>query len=161
MDFEKRLERAIVRGRQSKDAKGRQKPEQALREEEMKTLHSKCRLDLSDHVEKCLRQLCDHFPGFQYQTVVGENGWGAKVSRDDLNLGKSGQAESQYSRLEMLVRPFGSAHIVELMAKGTIRNKEIFHRTHYQFLNQIDLDSFSELVDLWVLEFAEQFAART
>ena len=161
MDFDKRLERAIVRGHQTKDAKGRKQAELDMSEEDMKTLHSKCRLDLSEHIEKCLRQLCDHFPGFQYHTIVGEGGWGAKVNRDDLLLGKTGQSENQYSRMEMLVRPFGPAHIVELMAKGTIRNKEIFHRTHFQFLNQIDLDSFSELIDLWVLEFAEQFAART
>ena len=161
MDFEKRLERAIDRGKQTRNAKGRQQTEQSVSEDELKTMHSKCRLDLSEHVENCLKQVADHFPGFRFQTVVDEGGWGAKVIRDDLAVVTSGQAESLYSRLEMLVRPFSSTHIVELVAKGTIRNKEIFNRTHFQFLNQLDVDSFSELVDLWVLEFVEQYAART
>jgi hypothetical protein len=60
----------------------------------------------------------------------------------------------------MLVRPFSSTHIIELAAKATVRNKEIFNRSHFQFLNQIDVDSFRELIDLWALEYAEQFAAR-
>lgn len=61
----------------------------------------------------------------------------------------------------MLVTPLGSAAIVELVAKGTIRNKEVFNRKHFQQLSRVDLDSFKELVDLWVLEYAEQFSART
>ena len=41
-----------------------------------------------------------------------------------------------------------------------IHNKEVFNRTHFQFLAEADLDSFRELIDLWVLEYAEQFAAK-
>ena len=46
MEFEKRLERAIVRGQQAKDAHGRAQAERAMSEEESKTLHSRCRLNL-------------------------------------------------------------------------------------------------------------------
>ena len=70
-------------------------------------------------------------------------------------------AGTEYSRLEVLVRPFSSAHIIELVGKGTIRNKELFQRTHYQFLNQVDLQSLLNMVDLWVLEYAEMYAARS
>lgn len=160
MDFDRRLERAIDRGRQTRQVKGQKLAEQAMTEEELRNLHSSCRLELSDHIEECLRKLADHFPGFRFQSVVGEEGWGAKISRDDFG-GRRGGADNFYSRFEMLVRPFSTTHIVELAAKATVQNKEVFNRTHFQFLNQVDLDSFRELIDLWALEYAEQFAART
>ena len=31
----------------------------------------------------------------------------------------------------------------------------------FQMLAEADMDSFCELIDLWVLEYAEQFAAKT
>jgi hypothetical protein len=159
MDFEKRLERAIGRGERTRDTKGREQAEKEFSNEELKTLHSKLRLDLSEHIETCLKQLNDHFPGFRFETVVGEEGWGAKVSRDDFSSGRKQRSENQYSRFEMLLRPFSSTKIVELAAKAIIRNKDVFHRTHYQFLSEADVDSFCELIDLWVLEYAEVYAA--
>jgi len=160
MEFDKRLERAIVRGQRTRDALGREQAEKELSVEDLKNLHSKCRLDLTDRIEECLRQLADHFPGFRYETVIGEAGWGAKISRDDLQLAGGGRSENRYSRLELTIRPFSSTHIVEMTAKGTVRNKEVFNRSHYQQLADVDVDSFSELIDLWVLEYAEQYAAR-
>lgn len=159
MDFEKRLEKAIERGQQTRHAKGREEAERALNAEELKSLHTQCRLDLSEHVERCLRKLADRFLGFQFETVV-DNGWGAKITRDDLSAGPGRTAQSLFSRLEMVVRPYSDAHIVELVVKGTIRNKEVLNRSHYQFLSQVDLQSFRELIDLWVLEYAEKYAAR-
>lgn len=159
MDFNKRLEKAIDRGRQTRAAKGEKQAQEAMSAEDLKNLHSKCRLDLSEHIEDCLKKLADHFPGFRYQSVVSEDGWGAKISRDDFR-GRRGDANNLYSRFEMLIRPLSPAHIVELAAKATVRNKEIFNRAHFQFLNQVDLDSFSEMIDLWALEYAEQFSAR-
>lgn len=159
MDFDKRLERAIDRGKQTRDVAGRKQAEQALGKEELKNLHSKCRLDLSEYAERCLQKLADHFPGFRYQTIVNEEGWGAKISRDDFS-GRRGEVNNLYSRLEIVIKPLSSVHIVELAAKGTVHNKEIFNRKHFQFLNQIDVDSFKELIDLWSLEYAEHFAAK-
>ena len=161
MEFEKRLERAIVRGQQTRDAKGRAEAERALNEEDLKALHSRCQIDLSEHIEKCLKEVSDHFPGFDFQTIVGGEGWGATISRDDFERRAGRTSENLFSRLEMLIRPLGSAHIIELAAKGTVRNKELFNRNHYQFLSQADVDSFNELIDLWSLEYAEQYAART
>ena len=160
MDFNKRLERAIVRGEQTRDEKLRRQNEQLLSEAELKTLHSRCRVELSERIEHCLQRLADHFPGFRFETIVSEDGWGAKVSRDDLELHGGGRKENRYSRLELVVRPFSSTRIVELAAKGTIYNKEVLNRTHYQFLSQVDVDSFAELIDLWVLEYVEKYAAR-
>ena len=160
MDFEKRLEKAIVRGQQNRDIQAREKAEQAMSEEELKSLHSRYRIDLSDHIENCLKKLADHFPGFRFQTLVSDDGWGAKISRDDFNRQAGSGSKNLYSRFEMLIRPFSSTHIVELVAKGTIQNKEILSRTHYQFLNQADVESFTELIDLWVLEYAEKFSEK-
>ncbi len=64
-----------------------------------------------------------------------------------------------FSRLEMVITPFSPAQIVEIVGKATIRNRKAFHRTHYQTLTQLDVESFRELIDLWVLEYAELFAA--
>ena len=160
MEFDKRLERAITRGRDRRESKGREEAEKAISEAEFKTLHSKCQLDLSDKIESCLKKLADHFPGFQFKTIVGEEGWGARVSRDDFTGNPGRTAANKYSRLEMTIRPYSPAHIVELAAKGTIRNKEVFNRNHFQFLARVDVDSFGELIDLWVLEYAEQYASR-
>ena len=161
MDFEKRLEKAIHRGKRTRDSQSRDQAEQAVSEEDWKNRHSQCRLDLSEHIEKCLQGLADHFPGFRYQTLIGEDGWGAKISRDDLAIGAARRSTALYSRFEMVVRPYSSTHIVELAAKGTIQNKEAFNRTHFQMLAEADMDSFCELIDLWVLEYAELFAAKT
>jgi hypothetical protein len=160
MDFDQRLQKAITRGEQIRSSDVRKRADKALSEEEFKNLHSHYRLELSEHIENCLRKLADHFLGFRYQTVVSEDGWGAKVTRDDLNLGSKRSAGNLFSRFEILVRPFSSAHIVELVAKGTIHNKEVVHNAHYQFLAEVDLDSLKAMVDQRVLEYAELFATK-
>jgi hypothetical protein len=159
MDFDKRLERAIGRGKQKKEMQGRQAEEEALSEEELKSQHSAFRLELSEHAEGCLRQLGEHFPGFRYETVVGEKGWGAKISRDDFASRSTAGQSNLYSRFEILVTPFSQVHIIEVSAKATIRNTEAFNRRNYQFLAQIDLESFKETIDLWILEYAEKYAS--
>lgn len=158
MDFEKRLERAIERGQHQGDVQAQNEADQAMSEVELKRLHTQYQLKLSEQIESCLRKLADHFPGFRFNTATGERGWGATISRDDISLQK-GQRGTSFSRLEMVISPFASVHILELRAKGTINNKELFKRTRYQMLTEADLDSFVELIDLWVLEYAELFAA--
>jgi hypothetical protein len=160
MDFQQRLEKAIQRGQRSHDAEARARAEQAMGEEGLKRLHSQYRLELSEHIEQCLRQLPQHFPGFRFETLVGSRGWGAAISRDDLSL-SDGRRENLFSRLEVAVRPFSTSHVVELTAKGTIRNKEIYNRNQYQVLSDVDVASFRELVDRWILEYAELFAAKS
>ena len=159
MDFDKRREKAIERGHKSREESGREKAEQAVSEDDLRTLHSKCRLDLSEHIEACLKALADRFPGFRFQTVVEEAGWGARINRDDFISGVGQRGDNRYSRFEMLISPFSTTHIIELVAKGAIRNKEVISRSNYQFLAEADLDSFIELIDLWVLEYAEKYAS--
>jgi hypothetical protein len=161
MDFEDRLEQAIERGQQSRDARARAEQQKTLSEEELRNLHSSARLNLSDHAETLLRKLSDHFPGFRFETVVDEDGWGARISRDDVSLGRGSRA-NQYSRFQILVRPYSTkAKIVEVVAKGAIRNKELLNRSHYQFLAEFDEARYKDVIDLWVLEFAEQFSSTT
>lgn len=160
MDFEKRLEKAIERGQRRGDEQAKAAAQQAVSEEELKRLHTRYRLDLSEHIESCLRRLPDHFPGFRYETVVGDRGWGAAVSRDDVGRSPDGGRKNFFSRLEMTIRPFSTYHVLELTAKGTVRNKEAYNRTHYQRLAEVDPRTFSDMIDLWVLEYAELYAAR-
>ncbi len=158
MDFEKRLQNAINRGKSRAEDLEREKRERQLNEEELKTLHSRYRLQLSEHIEQCIGALPNHFPGFRYETIYGERGWGAACARDDLNI-KSGQRSNNYSRLEMTVRPFSDLHVLDLSAKGAIHNKEVFTRSHYERLTEADPERFIELIDLWVVEYAEMYAA--
>lgn len=160
MDFQQRLEKAVERGNHAGNARAKAAAQAAISEEECKRLHTKYRLELSEHIEEVVQQLPQHFPGFRFESVVGERGWGAAISRDDLVL-DAGKRSNSFSRLEVAVRPYSSAHVLELTAKGTIRNKEIYNRSHYQLLGQVDLASFSNLVDLWVLEYAELYAAKS
>ena len=158
MNFDERLQNAIQRGQQRGEVQARVAQERALSEDELKQLHSRYRLQLSEHIEQCLRRLPGHFPGFQFETIFGERGWGAACSRDDLRL-QRGQRDSDYSRLEMTVRPYSSYHVLDLVGKATIRNKEVFNRKYYERLQEADPAKFIEIIDAWVLEFAEMYAA--
>lgn len=163
MEFEQRLERAIERGQRQRDHESRERALQAMTEEECKNLHSKTRLELTEHIEACLRKLADYFPGFDYETLMSADGWGARIHRDDLGPGAAGVKGfiHYYSHLEMLVKPYSPSRIVELVARGAIRNKEVISRTHFQQLCQLDMEVFREIVDQWVLEYAERFSARS
>jgi len=159
MNFEDRLRKALERGEKTRDARGRAALERELSLEELRSLHSRYRLELSEHIEKCLKKLADHVPGFKFQSIVSEEGWGGRISRDDLHLHPGRPSESRYSRLEILISPLGSIGILEMVVKGTVRNREAMNRKQYQQLEEFDLVTFKELIDLRILEFAELYAA--
>jgi hypothetical protein len=159
MSFDDRLKAAIMRGQRRGDAAAREAAAQAMSEEDFRRLHSQVRLRLSDHIEACVNKLPSFFPGFQYETMYGDRGWGGACFREDLRLAR-GQRTNEYSRLEVTVRPYSPAHVLDLAAKGTIRNKEVFNRNYYEELADADEEKFRELIDLWVLEYAELYAAR-
>ena len=161
MDFQRRLEKAIERGQRVRGARRQAEAEKALTEKDLARLHSQYRLELSERIEDCLKQLMDRLPGFRFETVVGERGWGAAVNRDDIELQPGGGRTNFFSRLEIVVRPASSYHLLDLTAKGTVRNREVSNRSHFQPLDEVDLHSFTEMIDLWVLEFAELYAAKT
>lgn len=159
MDFEDRLEKAVQRGQKRGQARSAAARAKALSAAELKRLHNECRLALSEHIDKCIGALPHHFPGFEKETIFGEAGWGTAVKRDDAGQRRGSGRANFYSRLEVTVRPVSSAFLLEVVAKGTIRNKEVFNRKHFEKLSEVDLDTFRELIDLWVLEYAELYAA--
>jgi len=160
MNFDDQLREAIERGHKRGDLWAREAADRALTEEEYRRLHSQLRLSLSDHIESCVKRLPNYFPGFQYETMYGERGWGGACFRDDLVIGR-GPGASDYSRLEVTVRPYSTLHVLDLAAKGTIKNREIFNRNHFEPLGEADQAKFLQLIDAWVLEYAELYAART
>lgn len=157
-NFDERLQKAIQRGQQARMADNAAADADAASEEELRMKHSQLRSDLTEHIETCLQKLCDHFPGFEYTTVLNEKGWGARIIRDDIKLGR-GTTRNEYSRLELLVRPFSDMHILEIATKGTLRNRETLNRSNYRFLKEATLPDLKQIVDGIVLEFAEQFSA--
>jgi hypothetical protein len=158
MDFQKKLDRAIQRGQETGTARAQAEADRALTKKELNRLHSQYRLVLSEQIERCLGQVADRFPGFRLETIVDERGWGAAISREDIRM-RAGHSNTCFSRLEMVIRPVSSAFVLELAAKATVCNRELFHRNYYQQLTEVNPTSFEELVDLWVLEYAERYAA--
>jgi hypothetical protein len=158
MSFRERLQRASERGKQARAAQLNEAAAKALSEEECKRRHSSYRLTLTEHIEKCLSEMADNFPGFRIETVVDESGWGAAVSRDDIRI-DGGKRGTYFSRLQLVVGPYNTYHVLDISAKGTVRNKEVLSRTHYQQLADVDLQSFQELLEQWVLDYAELYSA--
>jgi hypothetical protein len=160
MDFRQRLLRAAERGQQARDAQAREQAAKALSEEEWKRLHSTHRFQLTEHIEACLQQLAENFPGFHYESVIGDQGWGGAVRRDDLEI-VAGRRENYFSRLQIAVSPPNAYHVLEITAKGAVRNRENFSRKHFQHLKDFDLDTFRGLIEQWTLDYAEHYAAAT
>jgi hypothetical protein len=158
MEFRERLQKASERGRQARAAKLSEAAAKALSEEECRRLHSNYRLTLMESIEKYLHDLADNFPGFRLEAIIDETGWGSVAKRDDITI-SNGRRENAFSRLRIVVSPYNEYHVLEIVAKGTVRNKEAFIRNHYQRLEDADMESFHELVELWVLDYAEMYAA--
>ncbi|MCA9189076.1 MAG: hypothetical protein R3E01_09070 [Pirellulaceae bacterium] len=158
-DFQDRLQAAIQRGQQRRQSREQEAQRKALTEEELKGLHTKYRLSLSEHIERCVESVANQFPGFRYETLYGEKGWGAACNRDDLTVDRTRIRQNKFSRLEMTIRPYSTYHVLELTGKATIRNREVFNRTNYELLQDVDADAFRSIIDAWVIEFAEIYAA--
>jgi len=158
MEFRERLQKASDRGRQAREARLSEAAARAMSEEECRRLHSNYRLTLADYIEKYLRELADNFPGFRVESIVDETGWGNAVNRDDIAI-TNGRRQNVFSRLKVVVSPFNKYEVLEIVAKGTVRNKEAFSRNHYQRLADVDIECFRELIELWVLDYAEIYAA--
>jgi hypothetical protein len=158
MSFRERLQRATERGKQARAAQLDEAAAKALSEEECRRRHSQYRLALTEHIEKCLGEMTDNFPGFRLETVVDESGWGAAVNRDDFRI-EGGKRGTFFSRLQLVVSPYNTYHVLNIAAKGTVRNKEVLIRNHYQRLADVDLQSFRELLEQWVIDYAELYSA--
>ena len=158
-DFDLQLEKAVARGQRERKLKTSRAFDKAMTEEDFRHLHNEYRLELSEYVEQCLSRLPRYLPGFVCQTVVDDRGWGSSCSRDDVGLESGNTRTNFFSRLEIVVRPFGAHHVLDIAAKGTVRNKVIYNRHHYRPLAEVNLEDFKSFVDLWVPQYAEKFAA--
>lgn len=159
-EFESRLESAIARGKARADHKASLERKNELSEEELKRLHTSLRLSLSERIERAIHQVADHFPGFQHESLFGEVGWGSACYRDDLRI-ESGRRTNQYSRLEMTIRPYSDLKVLDLKGKGTVMNRELFNRSHYVPVSQVDSSEFEQLIDSWSIEYAEIYSAKS
>ena len=154
MDFDKQLQSAIERGKNRGDAEAEARREKILTAEELRNRHTEFRLKLSEHIEHGMKKLCEHFPGFDLETIYGEKGWGTGLSREDLKRGGP-----FYSRIEIMVRPINEFNVVNIAGKGTVHNKEMFNWNHYVDIPESELKDFEEKIDSWILMYAERFAA--
>jgi len=159
-DFESRLESAISRGKKRADWKASQERQKELSEEELRRLHTSFRLSLSERIEVAVQRVADHFPGFQQESLYGEVGWGSACFRDDLRI-DAGRRTNQYSRLEMVIRPYSDLHVLDLKGKGTVMNRELFNRSFYVPVAEVDIEEFEQLIDTWAIEYAEMYAAKS
>lgn len=157
-DFDARLQSAIARGKKRAEMKAQAQRQKELSVEELRSLHTNYRLALSDQIEAAIQRIADHFPGFRQESLFGENGWGTACYRDDLRI-ESGRRSNEYSRLEMVIRPFSDLHVLDMKSKGTILNRELFNRSHFVPVAEVNLEEFENLIETWSLEYAELFAA--
>lgn len=158
-DFQQRLQSAIQRGEKRGERHEQAARQSQLTEEEFKRLHTKYRLSMSDYIERAIEGVAQHFPGFRKETLYGEVGWGAACWRDDLIV-EAGKRSNLYSRLELMIRPPSSYHVLELKGKGTVANKEHFNRSHFVPLQEVDEDEFKRLIQTWAIDYAEFYASK-
>ncbi|QDV43478.1 hypothetical protein Enr13x_33350 [Stieleria neptunia] len=159
-DFQSRLESAIQRGQRRRDHSVSEAKRKELSEEELKRLHTSYRLSLSERIEAKVRSIIDAFPGFRQEALFGEVGWGTACYRDDLRI-KSGRRSNAYSRFEMVIRPYSDLRVLDLKGKATAENREIFNRSLFRNIEEVDVEEFEDVIDAWTIEYAEQYAARS
>lgn len=160
MDFDKKLEGAIQRGQNRNSQLRNAERQKSMSAEEIRKQHTDFRLDLSEYIETNLKKMADHFPGFEYETIYGSRGWGGAIHRTDLDRGDDGKAGSFFSRLELTVKPLNEFNVVNIAGKSTIRDKELFSWNHFVDLADATTEDFHERLDSWMVQYAEQFAAR-
>ncbi|MEI8212267.1 MAG: hypothetical protein WCI02_08960 [Planctomycetota bacterium] len=158
-EFEERLKNAVVRGANRAESLHSAEERKRLEAEDLKRLHSKYRLELSERIESVIRKLIDMFPGFRYQSVFGDAGWGSACMRDDLVI-ERGNRTNKYSRLEIVVRSVNEFNVLDLQAKGTIADRELMTRSFYQPVAQVEMEKFKKSIDDWAVAYAELYATK-
>lgn len=159
-DFERQLEAAIQRGQKRSISRQVSTRQSEMTAEQIRNQHNEFRLNLSEYIEQGLKKLANHFPGFKYETIYGNRGWGGAISRDDIDRGPDGKTGTFFSRIEITVRPQNEFNLVNVTGKGTIRDKEVFNWNFFQSVAEAQMETFEKTIELWMLEYAEVFAAR-
>lgn len=159
-DFQSRLESAIQRGEKRRTHTESETKQKKLSEEELKRLHTSFRLSLSERIESKIQNIIDAFPGFRQEALFGEVGWGTAGYRDDLKIEK-GKRSNQYSRFEMVIRPYSDLRVLDLKGKGTVQNREFFNRSLFRNIEEVNVSEFEQIIDNWTIEYAELYAAKS
>jgi hypothetical protein len=157
-DFEERLKKAIELGQKTHAARQAEVKHAEWTASRLRIRHNDFRLSLSERIEGTLKALVNQLPGFEYENIFGDRGWGGAVSRDELDL-KRGQRRTIFSRLELTIKPLTELSIVEIAAKGTVGNREIFVRSHHRPVQESEPEEFFDIIDRWVLEFAQLYSS--
>ena len=50
--------------------------------------------------------------------------------------------------------------MLDLKAKGTVANREVFNRNHYKELDDVELTRFKHMIETWAVQYAEMYAAK-
>lgn len=159
-DFKSRFESAVQRGHQRREQVADAAKRKEMSEEELKRLHTSFRLSLSEKIEAKINNIIDAFPGFRQEALFGEVGWGTACYRDDLLI-QNGRRSNEYSRFEMVIRPYSDLRVLDLKSKGTIKNRELFNRTLFRSIDEVDTQDFDDVINAWTIEYAEQYAAKS
>lgn len=159
-DFQSRFESAVQRGQQRREHSENEAKRKELSEDELKRLHTSFRLSLSERIEAKIKNIIDAFPGFRQEALFGEVGWGTACYRDDLLI-QNGRRSNQYSRFEMVIRPYSDLRVLDLKAKGTVKNRELFNRTLFRNIDAVNAQEFDDVIDAWTIEYAGQYAAKS
>ena len=158
-DFSKRLESAIERGRRVADEKTDLARRQEATVEQLRERHSKWRLQLCERIEATTNQLADHLPGFRSESVYDEDGWGSACYRENLHIA-GGKRTTRFSRFEIIVRPVTDLLVLDIKGKATVHNREVFNRSHYAKLVDLEIADFEQCIEAWSLQFAEIYAGK-
>jgi hypothetical protein len=156
--FRDRLRKAIQSGEQEREQRKddeREARQRALRRE---ALYDRYEYALCDHIQSCLEDLCEEWPGFKLTPATGEKGRGFAIDRDDRVRSTGGGRDRRYSRLELTVRSHTKGHFLEVLAKGTIRNKEVIRRSEDDRVETLDPGLMKKFIERVVMEYARAYA---
>jgi hypothetical protein len=153
--FRDRLRKAIQAGADAQQQRAADQRLAQQQEQKLRALYDRYERGLRDHIEACLNELVDQWPGFDLTSVVSDKGWGHAVSRDDRVHGRQ---DRLYNRLELTVRSYADYQFIEVLAKGTIRNREVIRRSDDDRMETADLALLKKFIERIVVEFARRYA---
>ena len=157
-EFRERLESAFKRGKQAAERKAEVERQAEQTEERLRERHSQYRLQLCEEIERTMTKLADLMPGFRWESVYDDDGWGAACFRENLHF-EDGRRTTRFSRFQIVVRPCTELLVLDIKGKATINNRETFNRSHFAKLADLDLADFRRCIESWSLQYAEAVAA--
>lgn len=156
--FRDRLRKAMRAGADAQAEREADERHARQHEHKLRGLYDRYEDQLCDHIQSCLKELCGEWPGFRLGPAGMQKGRGYAISRDDRGRSPGGRVDRRYSRLEIAVRPYSRHQFLEVLAKGTVRNKEVFRRGDDDRVETADSGLLKKFIERVVLEFARRYA---